>query len=71
MKTLIPRTKSIAAKKPKKILWKVFGKTVKPIKARHFPEPPDTLDATKVIERNTKLERQAKLPVPVYFPAND
>jgi len=71
MKTLPRRTKSIAAKKPKKILWKVVGKMAEPVKARHFPEPPDTLDATKVIERNTKLERQSKLPVPVYFPAND
>ena len=71
MKTLPRRTKSIAAKKSKKSFWKSVGKMVKPAKTRHFPEPPEVLDATKVIERNRELERQSKLPIPVYFPAND
>lgn len=71
MKTLRRPTKSTAANKPKKKFWKLFGKTVKPVKVRHFPEPHGVLDATKVIERNAALERESKLPVPVYFPAND
>jgi hypothetical protein len=71
MKTLRPQTKSKRAKKVSKKLFASFHKLSSTLKSQHFRRSPPTLDVTDIVERNTEIERQSKLPVAVYFPPND
>lgn len=43
----------------------------KALKSQNFPQPPNTLDLTEVIDHTAKIERRSKLRVATYFPPND